>query len=65
MADKEVFNDIDDLDSVPQPVEEVNLAAISDEQTMQIMLAACDYLHENGQLDDTTYEALKSSLAAQ
>ena len=35
MADKEVFNDIDDLDSVPQPVEEVNLAAISDEQTMQ------------------------------
>lgn len=35
MADKEVFNDIDDLDSVAKPVEEVNLAAISDEQTMQ------------------------------
>ena len=41
------------------------LENMSDEQTMQIMLAACDYLHDNGQLDDTTYEALKSSLAAQ
>ena len=35
MAKKEVFNDIDDLDSEKVPVEEVNLAAVSDAQQMQ------------------------------
>ena len=35
MAKKEVFNDIDDLDSEKAPVEEVNLAAVSDAQQME------------------------------